>query len=160
MDEFNNTIPEFGIWFFQAPDGINGPWEPTFFEVDIDYETGEYTAYLPEGEFYAEAWGNDWENDIYFTPQVASSSLIIEEGSSENYDFNLVEEWRPSAYGEIESSLEVNGQVGDEHYDVSIELFPVDENGVRLTEWSAAWLWVEPDGHISGTAPINRFDFI
>ena len=160
LDESGETIPEFGIWFFQAPDGINGPWEPTFFEVDYNYTTGEYTAYLPEGEFYAEAWGNDWENDIYFTPQVASSSLIIEEGSSENYDFNLVEEWRPGAHGEIESSLEVNGQVGDEHYDVSIELFPVDENGVRLTEWSAAWLWVEPDGHISGAAPEGRHEVV
>ena len=160
LDESNNTIPEFGIWFFHAPDGINGPWEPTFFEVDYDYETGEYTAYLPEGEFYAEAWGNDWENDIYFTPQVSKTSFTIEEGSSENYDFNLVEEWRPGSYGEIESSLEVNGQVGDEHYDVSIELFPVDENGVRLTEWSSAWLWVEPDGTISGSAPEGRHEVV
>ena len=160
LDEFNNTIPDFGLWFFHAPDGINGPWEPTFFEVDIDYETGEYTASLPEGEFYAEAWGNDWQNDKYYTPQVSTTSFTIEEGSSDNYDFNLEPEWRPGAYGEIHSSLEVNGQVGEEHHDVSIELFPVDETGERLTEWSSAWLWVEPDGRISGSAPEGRHEVV
>ena len=160
LDESNNTIPEFGLWFFHAPDGTDGPWESTFFEVDYDYETGEYTAYLPEGEFYAQAWGNDWENGIYFEPQVSSTSFAIVEGSSDNYDYNLVEEWRPSSYGEILSSLEVNGQVGDEHYDVSIELFPVDETGERLTDWSSAWLWVEPDGTISGSAPEGRHEVV
>ena len=25
LDEFNNNIPDFGLWFFHAPDGINGP---------------------------------------------------------------------------------------------------------------------------------------
>ena len=128
LDKSGETIPEFGIWFFHAPDGLNGHWEPTFFDVDINYETGEYTASLPEGEFYAEAWGNDWENDKYLTPEVSTTSFTIEEGSSENYDFNLGEEPPPPSYGQIESSLEVNGQVGEEHYDVSIELFLVDEN--------------------------------
>jgi len=161
LDESNNTIDDFGLWFFEAPDGLDGFWEPAFFEVDINHSNGHFTANLPEGNFYAEAWGYDNVNGVPYKPQTSESIFSISSGSNLDYNFSLEKEYVPDGgYGDITASLIVVEQEVGDHFDVSIELFPVDDSNQSLSEWSAAWLWVGPNGEISGSAPAGRFKVV
>ena len=58
------------------------------------------------------------------------------------------------------SSLSVSGLGSDDRLDISIELYPVEQNGSRITDYPTGWLWVEPNGDISGEAPSGRYEVV
>ena len=162
LDENNNSIPDFGLWFFQAPEGIDGPWDPAFFLLDINHSDGSYEAYLPAGEYYVEAWGFDPNSSTPYIPQVSSDAITIEDAdSNETYDFNLEADFVVShEYAEISSSISVTGHNEGDPLDISIELYPVNDSNERQTDYPVSWLWVEPDGQLSGEAPEGRYEVV
>ena len=162
LDESGNIITDFGLWFFQAPEGIEGPWEPAFFLLDINHSDGSYQAHLPAGDYYVEAWGFDPESGTPYKPQVSDHSIsIADAGSSETYSFNLEADFVIShEYSEISSSIFVNGHNQGEPLDVSIELYPVNDSNERQTDYPVSWLWIDPDGQLGGEAPAGRYEVV
>ncbi len=162
LDEDNNPIPDFGLWFFQAPDGLDGHWEPAFFILDINHSDGSFEAYLPSGEYYIEAWGFNPDTGTPYRPQISDNSIsIVDSNSSENYDFSLEADFVIShEFGQISSSISVSGQEEGHPFDISIELYPVDDSNQRLTEYPVSWLWVEPDGQLGGEAPAGQYEVV
>ena len=162
LDESGQVIPDFGLWFFQAPDGIDGPWEPEFFILESNFSTGAYQAYLPEGDYYVEAWGFDPNTGTPYKPQVSESSFtIVDASSSYTLDFELVQDYVVShEYGEITSNLSVSGLGANDRLDISLELYPVEQDNSRITDYPTGWLWVEPNGEISGESPSGRYEVV
>ena len=162
LDENNNSIPDFGLWFFQAPQGIDGPWDPAFFLLDINHSDGSYEAYLPAGEYYVEAWGFDPNSSTPYIPQISSDAItIVDAASDETYNFNLEADFVVShEYAEISSSISVTGHNEGDPLDISIELYPVNDSNERQTDYPVSWLWVEPDGQLSGEAPAGRYEVV
>jgi len=162
LDEDGQVIPEFGLWFFQAPNGLDGPWEPAFFILESNFSTGAYQAYLPEGDYYVEAWAYNPDTGTPYKPQISESSFVITDASnSHTLDFVLEQDFVVShEYGQVSSSLSVSGLGSDDRLDISIELYPVEQNGSRITEYPTGWLWVEPNGEISGEAPSGRYEVV
>ena len=90
LNDNGAVIPDIGLWFFQAPDGLDGPWEPAFFILDINHSSGSYEAYLPTGDYYVEAWGFDPTSNTPYKSEVSSQFFsIIDANSSFSYDFSL-----------------------------------------------------------------------
>ena len=162
LDAEGNVIPDFGLWFFQAPEGIDGPWEPAFYILDINHDDGSYEAHLPAGDYYIEAWGFDPETGTPYKPKYSDNFIsITDESSIGTYNFNLEADFVIShEYAEISSSIFVSGHNEGDPLDISIELYPVNEANERQTDYPVSWLWVEPDGQVSGEAPAGRYDVV
>ena len=99
----DKSIPEFGLWFFQAPDGLDGPWEPAFFILDSIFHTGSYEAYLPEGDYYVEAWAYNPETGTPYRPQFQDPvSRSLMPTASYTLDFALEQDFVVShEYGQV-----------------------------------------------------------
>ena len=162
LNDNGAVIPDIGLWFFQAPDGLDGPWEPAFFILDINHSSGSYEAYLPTGDYYVEAWGFDPATNTPYKSEVSSQSFsIIDANSSFSYDFSLEADFVVShEFGQISSQLNISGHEEGHPLDISLELYPVDQNGTRQTDYPTGWLWVEPDGKIQGEAPAGRYEVV
>ena len=162
LDEDGQVIPEFGLWFFEAPNGLDGPWEPAFFILDSNFSTGAFQAYLPEGDYYVEAWAYNPDTGTPYKPQISESSFVITDASSSHtLDFALEQDFVVShEYGQVSSNLSVSGLGSDDRLDISIELYPVEQNGSRITVYPTGWLWVEPNGEITGEAPSGRYEVV
>ncbi len=162
LNDNGAVIPDIGLWFFQAPDGLDGPWEPAFFILDINHSNGSYAAYLPTGDYYVEAWGFDPATNTPYKSEVSSQSFsIIDANSSFSYDFSLEADFVVShEFGQISSQLNISGHEEGHPLDISLELYPVDQNGTRQTDYPTGWLWVEPDGKIQGEAPAGRYEVV
>ena len=63
-------------------------------------------------------------------------------------------------FGQISSQLNISGHEEGHPLDISLELYPVDQNGTRQTDYPTGWLWVEPDGKIQGEAPAGRYEVV
>ena len=119
LDVEGNVIPDFGLWFFQAPEGIDGPWDPAFYILDINHDDGSYEAHLPAGDYYIEAWGFDPETGTPYKPKYSDNSIsITDESSVGTYNFNLEADFVIShEYAEISSSIFISGHnEGDPRY--------------------------------------------
>jgi len=162
-------LSDFGIWPFTAPYGINGPRESNF-EYDLQQElwnaSGEFSVKLPAGEYYLETWGYDVNSSDYYPTKVISNNggpFVIPEDGNVSFD-NLVVELEKEIqieYVWVSSKLVIEGQQGfDQINGVEIQLYLVDDNDVRISDYPNAWLWVEPDGSIYGEAPVGKSEVV
>ena len=71
-DSDGNPLEEFDVWFFKVPESGHDLYsgEPVFFNLERS-ENGSFTAYLPAGNYHAEGFAYDPENDIAYKPKLA-----------------------------------------------------------------------------------------
>ncbi len=166
LDADGEPIPEFDVWFFKVPEEGQDIYsgEPVFFNLEHG-EDGTFTAKLPAGSYHVEAFGYDFENDVPYRPQVAGGEddptvFEIVDASTEiaGVDFFLEAEFRISnTFAEIEATIEITGQ-SESRFDVFFDLFPVDENGDRLTEYPVHSFGLNRSGEVKGQAPVGTYE--
>jgi hypothetical protein len=164
-DNEGKALEEYDVIFFRKPDSgnfqdmYNQP--PVFFDLERE-QNGAFTARLPAGEYYAEAFGYDPEDDIPYKPQLfgglGNPKLInIEESklSGETLQFVLEPEFRVSRdMTKVEGKVVVdgNGEMGH----VLFDFYPV-EGGNQVTDYPVFTLGVQQGGRIEGMVPVGKF---
>ena len=156
-DKEGKALEEYDVIFFRKPDSgnfqdmYNQP--PVFFDLERE-QNGAFTARLPAGEYYAEAFGYDPVDDIPFKPQLfgglGNPKLIDIESklSEETLQFELEPEFRVSkvrtkVVGKV--VVDGNGEIGH----VLIDFYPIKE-GNQVTDKPMFTLGVQQGGRGEG----------
>ena len=163
LTDTDGTIAEYDVWFIKVPEAGQDRYsgEPVFFNFERG-ENGAYTAKLPAGSYYAEAFGFDPETGTPYKPEFAlenGSERVFEITSSDDsltHNFTLEAEYRMSF-----EFIPLTGSVSKDStgpiQDVFFDLFPV-ENGARVTDYPVASFGVDREGNVRGEAPAGTFE--
>jgi hypothetical protein len=163
LTDTDGTIAEYDVWFVKVPEAGQDRYsgEPVFFNFERG-ENGAYTAKLPAGSYYAEAFGFDPETGTPYKPEFAlenGSERVFEITSSDDsltHNFTLEAEYRMSF-----EFIPLTGSVSKDSIgpiqDVFFDLFPV-ENGARVTDYPVASFGVDREGNVRGEAPAGTFE--
>ena len=163
LTDAGGTISEYDVWFVNVPEAGQDRYsgEPVFFNFERG-ENGTYTAKLPAGSYYAEAFGFDPETGTPYKPEFAlengSDKVFQISGSDSNltHNFSLEAEYRMSF-----EFIPLTGSVSKDStgpiQDVFFDLFPV-ENGARVTDYPVASFGVDREGNVRGEAPAGTFE--
>ena len=164
-DNQGNPLRDYDVWFFKVPEAGKDLYsgDPVFFDLERA-ENGSFTAKLPAGSYHAEAFAFDSESDTPYKPRLYmdgdSPAVFLVEGNSTSItgiNFTLEPEFRVSnEFGEVEASVSLSGDGEVDH--VFFDLFPVDENGVRQTDYPVHSFGIDRSGKIKGQVPAGTFD--
>ena len=134
---------------------------PVFFDLERE-QNGAFTARLPAGEYYAEAFGYDPEEDIPYKPQLfgglGNPKLIdIEESKLSEETLQFVQT-RISSISEISRKWKVKLSSMEMVKWVMCYLIstPV-EGGNQVTDYPCVYSGVQPGGRIEGAYLVGNF---
>jgi len=163
LTDAGGTISEYDVWFVKVPEAGQDRYsgEPVFFNFERG-ENGAYTAKLPAGSYYAEAFGFDPETGTPYKPEFALENgvdkvfQITDSDSNLTHNFLLEAEYRMS-FEFIPLTGSVSKDATGPIQDVFFDLFPV-ENGARVTDYPVASFGVDREGNVRGEAPAGTFE--